>query len=435
MRSLDYNQFYNIQRKVKYIDPVICPPANTDSLINTVEDFNDTVPFSTSDYSINSLKCWYTNADSLLNKIDELKCRINSSQPDIVCVTEVFPKHCVTEVSIASVQIVGYTCYCSNFSHNSRGVCMFVKSTFNVNPLDNLNTGGFQESLWCSISVHGSDDIVVGVVYRSPSSTHENDDKLLDLIKDVTRLYSSNLLIVGDFNLPKVDWSSWSTPSFHTISDLFLDTLDDEFLTQHVSFATRFRDGQTPSTLDLIVTRDDAQLEDVSTGAPLGNSDHIMICFEYVCSVHIPTTSNRRYLYERGNYQQFNYELINLDWDGLFSGLSVEAMWNCFHSIYCKLLDKYVPGVVWTTARDSPQWITKFIKDKIKLKRMAWTKYKRSLCSVDYSTYAQCRNECTAAVRKAKHDYENRLVQGINPKGFGNTSLAKPKLNKLLVVC
>ena len=68
---------------------------------------------------------------------------------------------------------------------------------------------------------------------------------------------------------------------------------------------------------------------------------------------------------------------------------------------------------------------------------MAWTKYKRSLCSVDYSTYAQCRNECTAAVRKAKHDYENRLVQGIkvNPKGFGNTSLAKPKLNKLLVVC
>ena len=129
---------------------------------------------------------------------------------------------------------------------------MFVKSTFNVNPLDNLSTGGFQESLWCSISVHGSDDIVVGVVYRSPSSTHENDDKLLDLIKDVTRLYSSNLLIVGDFNLPKVDWSSWSTPSSHTISDLFLDTLDDEFLTQHVSFATRFRDGQTPSTLDLI---------------------------------------------------------------------------------------------------------------------------------------------------------------------------------------
>ena len=70
----------------------------------------------------------------------------------------------------------GYTCYCSNFSHNSLGVCLFI--TLNVNPLDNLSTGGFQESLWCSISVHGSDSIMVGVVYCSPSSTHENDDKL-----------------------------------------------------------------------------------------------------------------------------------------------------------------------------------------------------------------------------------------------------------------
>ena len=90
-------------------------------------------------------------------------------------------------------------------------------------------------------------------------------------------------------------------PSSDTISDLFLDTLDDNFLIQYVSFATRFRDRQTPSTLDLIATRDDAYLEDMSTGAPLGSSYHY---FEYVCSVHIPTSSNRRYLYERGNYQQ-----------------------------------------------------------------------------------------------------------------------------------
>ena len=43
MRSLDYNRSYNIQSKVKYIDPFLCSPANTDSLINTVEDSNDTL--------------------------------------------------------------------------------------------------------------------------------------------------------------------------------------------------------------------------------------------------------------------------------------------------------------------------------------------------------------------------------------------------------
>ena len=198
---------------------------------------------------------------------------------------------------------------------------------------------------------------------------------MLDLIKDATRLYSSNLLIVGDFNLPKVDWCSWSTPSSDMVGGLFLETLDDEFLIQHVSFATRFRDGQTPSILDLIVTSDDMQLDDLSAGAPLGSSDRIMISFEYVCSVHIPTSSNRRYLFEKGNYQQFNSDLMNLDWDSMFNGLSVEDMWNCFHSIYCKLSDKYTPSVVCSTVRNSPQWMTKFVKDKIKLKHNAWARY------------------------------------------------------------
>ena len=85
----------------------------------------------------------------------------------------------------------------------------------------------------------------------------------------------------------------------------------------------------------------------------------------------------------------------------MFNGLSIEDMWNCFHSIYCKLSDKYIPSVVCSTVRNSPQWMTKSAKDKIKLKRNAWARYKRSLLPADYSTYAQCRNECTAAVRKA----------------------------------
>ena len=41
------------------------------------------------------LTCWYTNADSsLINKLDELQSRISLRHPDIICVTEVFPKHC-----------------------------------------------------------------------------------------------------------------------------------------------------------------------------------------------------------------------------------------------------------------------------------------------------------------------------------------------------
>ena len=54
------------------------------------------------------------------------------------------------------------------------------------------------------------------------------------------------------------------------------------------------------------------------------------------------------------------------------------------------------------------------------MKRKAWIKYKKSPRPSDYLTYTQRRNDCTAAVRKAKYDFERNLVNGIkvNPKRF-----------------
>ena len=167
---------------------------------------------------------------------------------------------------------------------------------------------------------------------------------------------------------------SWFTPSSDAVGGLFLDTLDDEFLIQHVTFSTRFQDGQIPSTLDLIITRDDVQLHNLTADAPLGRSDHVIICFDYVCSMSIPISCNREYLYEEGDYNQFNRELIDLDWNAMFNGLTTEEMWHHSHSIYCKLVDKYIPSVI-PKAKNSPQWMSKSLKNIINLKRNTWAKY------------------------------------------------------------
>ena len=39
-----------------------------------------------------SLNCMYTNADQLLNKIEDLKVAISGSDIDIIMITEVIPK-------------------------------------------------------------------------------------------------------------------------------------------------------------------------------------------------------------------------------------------------------------------------------------------------------------------------------------------------------
>ena len=156
-----------------------------------------------------------------------------------------------------TLQIDGHSCYCSAFSHSNHGVRLYVKSNLIAYRLGDLSMGDFQESLWYSVSLPDSDNVTLGIVYHSPNSDAENNRKLLCLLRDTARLYSSNVLIIGDFNFPNVNWHSWSTPSSDTVGGLFLYALDDEFLIQHVSFATRFQKEQIPSTLDLIITRDD----------------------------------------------------------------------------------------------------------------------------------------------------------------------------------
>ena len=43
---------------------------------------------------------------------------------------------------------------------------------------------------------------------------------------------------------------------------------------------------------------------------PLGKSDHIVMEYEYIYSIRIPESKNSKYLYEKGDYQSFNEELM-----------------------------------------------------------------------------------------------------------------------------
>ena len=151
--------------------------------------------------SVKSLMCWYTNADSLTNNLDELQCRTKVTS-DILCVTEVYPKNCVYDVSS---EIDRSDCIVFSFSRGSHGVCMYVKSSFHASLL-NMTDFNFSENLWCSVMVCGSDTLIVGVIYRLPSSSPENNSNRLRLLAEVQKLVKSNLVITGDCNFPLIDW-------------------------------------------------------------------------------------------------------------------------------------------------------------------------------------------------------------------------------------
>jgi len=99
-----------------------------------------------------TIKCFYTNADCLLNKLNELKARLSIIQPDILAITEVCPKHFTYTITSESLHLDGYDLFCSDLSFG-RGVCIYCKSNFKATKFDTLNVKEFNESLWCSVPV------------------------------------------------------------------------------------------------------------------------------------------------------------------------------------------------------------------------------------------------------------------------------------------
>jgi len=66
----------------------------------------------------------------------------------------------------------------------------------------------FQDNVWCQIG-----DLIVGVCYRSGNLAivgDDNNDKLLQMLREVS---GKNVIVMGDFNYPEIDWLTQSVDS------------------------------------------------------------------------------------------------------------------------------------------------------------------------------------------------------------------------------
>ena len=62
---------------------------------------------------------------------------------------------------------------------------------------------------------------------------------------------SPHLLISGDFNYPKIDWTYEYAAANNSNITPVLDSIQNSFLTQHVLQPTRYRGRDEPSLIDL----------------------------------------------------------------------------------------------------------------------------------------------------------------------------------------
>nr|VZI46516.1 unnamed protein product [Spirometra erinaceieuropaei] len=125
--------------------------------------------------------------------------------------------------------------------------------------------------MWLSIKVPSSPSLNVLTIYRPPRRDNMTEVRLLkELEKFATR---PDILIMGDFNAPHIDWSlTHANSSEQTFDRSFLNTALKLFLTQHVVLRTRVREGQQANCLDLVLTKSQDSIDEVSCLPPLGTT-------------------------------------------------------------------------------------------------------------------------------------------------------------------
>ena len=177
------------------------------------------VPISTNK---DAITCLYINADSLSNKRTELDTMIEIHRPAIIGIVEVKPKNSRFEIQECEIATPGYDTF-HNIDKSGRGVCLHIRTEMSPS-LNNIATNlETEECIFVDCTLQEKERVTIGLFYRSPNSTKENNDKINRTILASMSTNSPHLIIMGDFNFPEIDWTKGTsrTREYHEAAKFF----------------------------------------------------------------------------------------------------------------------------------------------------------------------------------------------------------------------
>ena len=381
------------------------------------DNAEDTVLENVNDYvASDRLRVLCANVDTLTNKMDELSVRVFSENPDVICLQEVLPKNTYGEIEVEiDLKINGYDMFKPN--EMKRGVITLIKKgihTIQIEPTEH-----FDESVWCMILNKDSERILVGNIYRSPSSDTQNAQRMCSAINEMCGKDCSQVIICGDFNLKEIDWERHQV---HVTEDhpasLLLECVDDNFLIQHVTENTRFREGQASNLLDLVFTDRDDNVTRLDYEMPFGRSDHVCLMFEVLCHRHSEKEGFKR-KYFKGNYPEIRNDINMIDWENELRGKDTEESWGILESVIKESVERNVPmQKVFKTFKKKR--MTQEVLNVVKEKHKAYKKYRRLRTNESKDDYNRTKQMAIYVTKKARTEFETRIANNIkeNPKEF-----------------
>ena len=372
---------------------------------------------------------FYTNIDCwTAAKHKELLLTIETHDPDALAIVEMQAKNSRNKIEESELQIEGYTLFHNLDSEKSgRGVGVYVKDS--LNPNMSTIKPNFKESIWVEIKEGSQRKLLLGCLYRSPNSSEENTKLINTFISGLSELKNTELILVGDFNFPKITWDDEGNGTTTEKKSLdFLEHTRNAFLIQHITKPTRYREKQKQNTLDLLFTMREEIIEEVDYLPPKGKSDHCSIVFKVIGEKKINVEQKKILNYKKANYDAMKEDISKINWKDRIN--DVESSWLLIKNTIIAAMDKHIPKTILHNKRKRPLWMNPASLVKIRKKHAAWKRYLETKCGEDYLKYTRARNQARRETRKAQKEYESKLAKEVkfNNKSFWKYVHSKTKL-------
>ena len=133
--------------------------------------------------SKSEIKCVCLNAGSIINKKTELNIMVDDIKPHIIGITESWANNDITN---AELGLEGYVMFRKDrIGRRGGGVLLYIKDTIPAYEVQLQEEADCNEAIWCNL-VTGHTTVIIGVVYRCPNITKQNNEKIHNAINEVS---------------------------------------------------------------------------------------------------------------------------------------------------------------------------------------------------------------------------------------------------------
>ena len=380
---------------------------NDDGRIDCGRDNRD----NSNAYTINNgipdnIKGLYLNIRSIRSNFSELKSIIYSENFDIVALTETFINTDRIDLP-TEYNIPGYKFFHKD-RKNSRGggVGLYIKEMLHPTEIEIIQDHNI-EVLNTEISTV-SGKVNISVVYRRPSQVKELDILMYDRLKTV--ITGKNSIIMGDFNLPEINWNDHSF--VESESGRLINFIEDNFLFQFVKEPTR-----NHNILDLIMSNQEHLINHTEVCEQLGTGDHNMIKFAINNQIrkvkeklYVPNFSKADFIGLRNALGKVNLK-----------GESTDELWTNFKDQVLYQQKKYIPLCNKNVdTRNTEDWYGPNISRAIRNRNRLYKMKKYNPNPQVTMQYNNARREVKKQIRQAKREHEINIANEskTNPKKF-----------------